>query len=125
MIGQRLKELRFSAGVKSKAEAARIFDMPYTTYVNYENGSREPGSEELLMFAAKYNVTVDYLLGKVDIPTPPNAKKGLDREKIGQDLTEILRATGYNSESLTNEEANDLLQILITAHKAIKKNPKQ
>lgn len=63
MIACRLKELREQAGMK-KSETARRFGMPYTTYSNYEAGTREPGAEELIKFADSYGVTIDYLMGR-------------------------------------------------------------
>lgn len=45
-------------------EAARQLEMPYTTYVNYEKGTREPNSETLISLAKFYNVSIDYLLGR-------------------------------------------------------------
>ena len=38
--------------------------MPYTTYVNYEKGTREPNSETLIALANFYETSVDYLIGK-------------------------------------------------------------
>jgi repressor LexA len=40
--------------------------MPYTTYVSYEKGDREPNSEILIKLADFYNTTVDYILGVRD-----------------------------------------------------------
>ena len=40
----RISELRAEKGISMK-EAARLLNMPYTTYVNYEKGTREPNSE--------------------------------------------------------------------------------
>lgn len=59
----RIKQLRESKGLNMK-EAARILNMPYTTYVNYEKGMREPTSEILVQLANFYDTTVDYLVGR-------------------------------------------------------------
>lgn len=48
-------------------EAARQLNMPYTTYVNYEKGTREPNSETLILLAKFYNVSIDYLIGRTSI----------------------------------------------------------
>lgn len=61
----RIKQLRESHGLNMK-EAARILNMPYTTYVNYEKGLREPTSEVLIDIADYFETTVDYLVGRVD-----------------------------------------------------------
>lgn len=62
-IGTRLRHLREKKGL-SRKEAAEVFNMPYTTYTNYETDAREPGSHALVQFASAYGVTVDYILGR-------------------------------------------------------------
>lgn len=59
----RIKELRESKGISMK-EAARLLDLPYTTYVNYEKGLREPTSELLIQIADFFGVSIDYLIGR-------------------------------------------------------------
>lgn len=61
----RMKELRQERGITMK-DAARQLNLPYTTYVNYEKGTREPNSETLIQIANFYNTSIDYLLGKSD-----------------------------------------------------------
>lgn len=61
----RMKELRQERGITMKG-AAQQLDLPYTTYVNYEKGTREPNSETLIQIANFYNTSIDYLLGKSD-----------------------------------------------------------
>ena len=48
-------------------QAADALAIPYTTYVNYEKGLREPNSEKLLLLSEFFGVSVDELLGK-DVP---------------------------------------------------------
>lgn len=59
----RIKQLREFRGLNMK-EAARALNMPYTTYVNYEKGLREPTSEVLVQLANFYETTVDFLVGR-------------------------------------------------------------
>lgn len=59
----RIKELRESKGISMK-EAARLLSMPYTTYVGYEKGQREPSSEVLIQIADFYEASIDYLVGR-------------------------------------------------------------
>lgn len=61
----RMKQLREAKGLNMR-EAARLLSMPYTTYVNYEKGVREPNSETLIDIANFYETTIDYLVGKTD-----------------------------------------------------------
>jgi len=66
---ERMRQARQKLGI-SMMEAARRLKMPYTTYVNYEKGDREPPSATLVAIAKFYGVSVDYLLGR-DEPLPP------------------------------------------------------
>ena len=59
----RMKELRQERGITMK-DAAQQLNLPYTTYVNYEKGTREPNSETLIQIANFFNTSIDYLLGK-------------------------------------------------------------
>lgn len=59
----RMRELREEIGISMK-EAARQLKMPYTTYVNYEKGFREPNSETLIDIADFFGTSIDYLLFK-------------------------------------------------------------
>lgn len=63
----RIRELRLSSN-KSMRQVASELELPYTTYVNYEKGLREPNSEILIKLANYYHVTIDYLLGHVNDP---------------------------------------------------------
>lgn len=63
----RLRELRIENNMNMK-QAAEALKMPYTTYVNYEKGLREPSSEVLIEIAKYYSVSIDYLLGHVNEP---------------------------------------------------------
>ncbi len=47
-------------------QMASALNLPYTTYVNYEKGAREPSSEQLLLIAKYFGVTTDYLIGLTD-----------------------------------------------------------
>ena len=58
-----IRELREAKGLNMK-EAGKQLNMPYTTYVNYEKGLREPTSEVLIQIADFYETTIDYLVGR-------------------------------------------------------------
>ena len=58
----RFKQLREEKGWNMR-ETARMLGIPYTTYISYEKGDREPNSEMLIKFADFFNVSVDYLIG--------------------------------------------------------------
>lgn len=58
----RLKFLREERNWNMK-EAAEQLGIPYTTYISYEKGEREPNSEMLIKLSDFFNVSVDYLIG--------------------------------------------------------------
>ena len=58
----RIKELRIKSGLTMR-DTAKALDLPYTTYINYEKGYREPNSEALIQIANYFGVTVDFLIG--------------------------------------------------------------
>lgn len=66
----RIAELRAKLGISMKEAAARL-DMPYTTYVNYEKGTREPNSETLIKLSRFFGTSIDYLLGKQELDSIP------------------------------------------------------
>ena len=59
----RIKELRNKKGVSMRT-AAHDLGIPYTTYVNYEHGTREPNSEMLIKLADYYRTSIDYMIGR-------------------------------------------------------------
>ena len=59
----RISQLRQAMGISMK-EAARRLGLPYTTYVGYEKGTREPAADTLLSLADFFGVTLEYLLGR-------------------------------------------------------------
>ena len=62
---KRLVEARECSGYNRK-QFAEFLQMPYRTITNYENGSREPGSEYLAKVADVCGCTTDWLLGLSD-----------------------------------------------------------
>lgn len=58
-----LKVLRINNGLNMKQVAAAL-NIPYTTYVSYEKGNREPNREMLIKMADFYHTTIDYILNK-------------------------------------------------------------
>ena len=63
----RLRELRKSKAL-SQQNLADIVGMSKSTINMYERGDREPGLEMLETLADFFNVDLDYLLGKTDVP---------------------------------------------------------
>lgn len=67
ILAKRLKQLRSKTDLSQKEFALKI-DIPYTTFHHWESAGREPDVEGLKKLSEKLNVSVDYLVGKVDDP---------------------------------------------------------
>lgn len=89
-----LEELRKERGWNMR-ETAEALGLKYTTYVSYEKGARQPNSEQLLMIAKFYGVTVDHLLGR-------------DKKTEFPQVTMIGRA----AQKMTEEQREQMLQLL-------------
>ncbi len=61
----RLTEVRLKKDMNKK-EFAEYLGIKYTTYNNYETGTRDPGSDFLILVSQKCNVSIDYLMGLSD-----------------------------------------------------------
>ena len=62
--------------------------------------------------------TVDYLLGRTDDPTPPNAEEPTERE-----LEELIKENPlvFNGVPLNDEDKQDILDVMRVAWKTIQK----
>lgn len=71
LIGNRIRMSRVKVGLTQERLAERL-DMGRTNVVNYEAGKIIPPSTVLLSMSSIFNVSVDYLLGKTNNPSPEN-----------------------------------------------------
>lgn len=83
-LGKRLKQLRRERGL-SQYDMAKHFQMPRSTYANYETGVREPDMITVTRIADFFGVSADFLFGRVDDPNggydlmdPDTCKKVMD-----------------------------------------------
>ncbi|MBO5355034.1 MAG: helix-turn-helix transcriptional regulator [Clostridia bacterium] len=63
----RLKELRKKRGI-SQLKLAMDLNMNQNSISRYETGEREADYATLIRFADYFNVSIDYLLERTDIP---------------------------------------------------------
>ncbi|MCX7779647.1 MAG: helix-turn-helix domain-containing protein [Negativicutes bacterium] len=73
MLGEKLKSLREQKGI-TQQEMADILGIARGTYAHYEIDRREPDNATLARLADFFGVTTDYLLGRTDNPSDPNAE---------------------------------------------------
>ncbi len=65
ILGMRIKNLRETANLTQLDLAAQL-NVSNTTLSQYESGQRVPSDDIKIKIAEFFNVSVDYLLGKVD-----------------------------------------------------------
>lgn len=70
----RLKELRTARKLYQK-DLAEFLQVDRTTYAKYETGDSEPPLASLIALADFYGVTLDYLAGREDVKTSPEARE--------------------------------------------------
>lgn len=64
---QRIRDLREDANLTQK-QVGEAINVPQRTYAYYESGQRMVPPRVLCALADFYNVSVDYILGRVDEP---------------------------------------------------------
>ena len=70
----RIRDLREDHDKKQR-EIAKLLYITQNSYSAYERGVRALSLELAVKLAVYYNVSLDYLVGLTDIPTPPPRKK--------------------------------------------------
>lgn len=110
MLGSRLRDLRLSKDM-TQAELGKILGVGKTTISQYETGTRKPDAETLDKLAGFFAVSVDYLLGRTDDPTPPSEAHLTPEEYDRRVVAALSRSDGYG-EPLTKEEIEDILKYI-------------
>lgn len=77
ILATRLKELREGRRIYQR-EMAEMLGLSMRGYQCYETDDSEPKLETLVFLADYFNVSVDYLLGRTDVPA---MRKKPNREK--------------------------------------------
>lgn len=114
----RLKELRQLNG-KTQGQVAAWLSITQAAYSKYECGRAEPSLESLSILCEKYNVSLDYLMGKNDekIKNPPNVFD-VDGIVCFEEIGTI--CAGFNgslNETLTGEIVDIPLSMISGGHK--------
>lgn len=67
ILAKRLKELRESRRIYQK-EMAEILGLSFRGYQDYETNKSEPKLKTLIAIADYFQVSIDYLVGRTDVP---------------------------------------------------------
>lgn len=109
-IAERIKGLRKKAGL-TQQELGDRFGVAKSTICQYENGNSTPNDDIKIAMANYFNVSMDYLMGKTDVPgfdsrTPPVIAAKITESGINMFHT-------YLDLSATDQaKVNDYVQIL-------------
>lgn len=109
-IAERIKGLRKKAGL-TQQELGDRFGVAKSTICQYENGNSTPNDDIKIAMANYFNVSMDYLMGKTDVPgfdsrTPPVIAAKVTESGINMFHT-------YLDLSATDQaKVNDYVQIL-------------
>ena len=91
-----LRKLRKDSGY-SQDKLAKILNVSRSTIAMWEKGYNNPGYGYVISIAEIFNTTTDYLLGRVDDPSIPNAPVVED----GDEVYEMRRAMAERPEMRT------------------------
>ncbi|WCN36218.1 helix-turn-helix domain-containing protein [Aneurinibacillus uraniidurans] len=86
--GDRIVELRELHEIKQKDLASHL-GITSTSLSHYERNNRQPSIEILIALAEYFDVTVDYLIGRIDNKIEFTNKKLLKNYKISIDNKEV------------------------------------
>lgn len=123
ILTNRLRRERERRNFK-KYQAAKFLEIKNSTYGHYEQGKRRPDIATLLHIANRYEVSVDYLLGKSHYR---NAQAGPDMQAI-LDLTddEIVKSVQFKVDSQTLSESQvQRLIAFVRAERFVGKDDRQ
>lgn len=100
ITGNRIKLLRTRAKVTQEQLAKELGLNNKSSIANYESGYSMPSDDIKIKLAEFFCVSVDYLLGKTDIP---NSSPDMINDHIDLDDADIAFATGVKALNDTNK----------------------
>jgi transcriptional regulator with XRE-family HTH domain len=120
MIGKRLREIREKKGW-TQTYVSELLEIAKNTYNGYENDARGVSEEMLIKIADLFGVSVDFLLGRVNIPDAVLTALEKDFSKaIEIDEKEFLKMNITISGTPLTVEEKKLFRALIRAKRGLK-----
>ena len=110
LLSERIKELRIKKGYNMR-QMATALNLPYTTYVNYEKGEREPNSETIVLMSKYFGVTSDYILGRDDANEKRSAHESSGTDPV-EEIVKQLTNKLMQLDDVRLLELNDYLSYL-------------
>jgi transcriptional regulator with XRE-family HTH domain len=114
-LSARLRELRARKNYKQK-EMAEYLDLTQTTYTSYENGARNPDIDVLTNIADKFDISIDFLVGRVDQPNIAIIEALPEELKI-EGIKAVYATLDAVKTGLSADEINEILEFAKTVKK--------
>lgn len=118
-LAERLVKLRKAKGLTQNDVAGHL-GISRGAYANYELGTREPDTDTLIKLAELYGVTVDYLLGRSNVPVYTNQDTHMTMDEEWMELIRQIRELGTELEAtallrsatqMSKEQLRDILKV--------------
>lgn len=124
-FAERLKTLRKQRGLRQK-DLAHLLGLAQTTIANYEQNTRFPDERTLHKIADYFNITLDYLLGRIDTNIDPQIyRSSHTRDKAESESLEPMTPLAKRYMDLllrgSREEASKLVRDAVHSLESIKK----
>ncbi|MBQ7225481.1 MAG: helix-turn-helix transcriptional regulator [Clostridia bacterium] len=84
----RIKDLREDRDLR-QSDLSKATGIDQRTISNYETGKTNPDSEALIKLADFFNVSIDYLVGRVHFDLPSDESRAKLVEKIQKELEKL------------------------------------
>lgn len=86
----------------------------------WRNGRNKPSLDAISKLSDYFGVSVDYLLGKTDDPTPPKKSDGKPKLYVPPEYASVMVAFAGGTENLTQEDIDSIIEFI-----EFKKNQKK
>ncbi|CCO08855.1 helix-turn-helix domain-containing protein [Desulforamulus hydrothermalis] len=106
----RLKALR-KANKKTQSDMATLLNITLRQYQLYEAGQSSPPLNNLITLADFFNVSLDYLMGRSDDPSPPQVQPLKGTKRIYDVIARVKDLPDEHIEDIT-----DTLDALVELH---------
>ena len=89
IIGEKIKELRSERNITQK-QLSEYVNTSKESISQYERGVQAPQAETLIKFANYFDVSIDYILGRVDIKNSFIIEEYKDEKLDGETIDKII-----------------------------------
>lgn len=117
MLAERLYKLR-KEKKKTQADMANLLGITRQAYGYYEKGERDPDTSSLNILADFFNVSIDYLVGRVDDPhavLSEDVRLFVDSlELTDKEILDKINLINVDGRPLSREEAIDFIAFVRT-----------